>query len=227
VLTSRGVDGLAPIEAIPAGKFICWVSVVDRGEFGDQLEKNMENLEWLAGASVRHQQALAEIATEADVLPTRFGTVFLSIDSLLDHVKQNQKALATNLEKISGCEEWGIKVFADAPRVSAPAIDAQSGSDYLRQKAARLTRPGEKRIDAEITALVKDLREVAEDTAPAGKVSAGQPGLQWQGSFLISHRRRDDLQQLLQRYAAKWSGVKRIDCSGPWPPYSFVSTDGR
>jgi hypothetical protein len=227
VLGATGVDGLAPVEAVPADSLMCWISVVDSAEFGDRLEKNMENLEWLAAASVRHQQVVAEIASLGDVLPTRFGTVFLSVDSLLEHVRQNHDSLATALQRISGCDEWGIKIFAEPQRAKKVAVSADSGADYLKQKASQFRTRNQPREDAEVTAFVSELREVSTDTAPSGKVSSGQPGLQWQGAFLVPRKNRQKLQRILERFAAKWSSEKRIDCSGPWPPYSFVSMNGR
>ena len=227
VLSAAGVDGLAPVEAVPADSLMCWISVVDGTEFGERLERNMENLEWLAAASVRHQQVVAEIATLGDVLPTRFGTVFLSVESLLQHLQQNHESLTTALQRISGCDEWGIKVFAEPQRAKKAAVSAASGSDYLKRKASQLQSRTQPREDAELTAFVSELREVATDSAPSGKVSSGQPGLQWQGALLVPRKNRQKLQRILERFAAKWSSERRIDCSGPWPPYSFVSMNGR
>lgn len=227
VLRATGVDGLAPVEAVPAHSLMCWISVVDGVEFGDRLEKNMESLEWLANASVRHQQVVAEIASFGEVLPTRFGTVFLSVDSLLQHVQENHDSLEEALRRISGCDEWGIKVFAEPQRAKEVAASAASGADYLKQKASLLRTRTQPREDAELTAFVTELREVSSDTAPSGKVSSGQPGLQWQGAFLVPRKNRHKMQRILERFAAKWSSEKRIDCSGPWPPYSFVSVNGR
>ena len=30
------------------------------------------------------------------------------------------------------------------------------------------------------------------------------------------------LEAALKKYAGSWKDERRIDCSGPWPPYSFV-----
>ena len=30
------------------------------------------------------------------------------------------------------------------------------------------------------------------------------------------------LESVLEKYARQWRDTRRIDCSGPWPPYSFV-----
>ena len=39
--------------------------------------KNMQDLDWLAAATTRHQQVVSAIAQAADILPARFGIEFL------------------------------------------------------------------------------------------------------------------------------------------------------
>jgi hypothetical protein len=67
------------------------------------------------------------------------------------------------------------------------------------------------------------LKKIARDSAPTGRISATQPDLLWQGAFLVSRGRRKIWEQALKRFVQQWSGVRRIEVSGPWPPYSFVS----
>src|SRR5689334_17181256 len=81
-----GVDGESPIEAIKCAGLICWISRVSPAEFAENLSRNIENLDWLAAASVRHQRAVSAIARSSEILPARFGTVFLNEGSLGDHI---------------------------------------------------------------------------------------------------------------------------------------------
>jgi hypothetical protein len=202
---------------------VCWISGVDGKEFADNLAANMENLEWLAEVSVRHQQVVAAIAAAGDILPARFGTVFRSLASLTDHIVRQKEVLEHDLKRISGCEEWGVKVFG-APSRPQAAVEAKSGRDYLRAKAAALHSETPKGVDRELQRLLSGLQEVAVESAPgSGAVSRGQRGLQWQGSLLVKRSRRAKLQQLTARFSKEWEGVRRIELSGPWPPYSFVS----
>lgn len=225
VLAVPGVDGLAPVEAIPCGRFVCWFSLVDSTEFGENLQNHMEDLDWLASASVRHQQTVAEVAAKSDALPARFGTVFLSVDSLLSHVREQQQGIAAALKRISGCEEWGIKVFGVQTSFVEKKDNPKSGAEYLKRKAGLMTEGRSQGSDPDIKALINALKLLSKESAPTGKVSASQPGLRWQGAFLVPRENRRKLQETLERFAAKWSAKKRIDCSGPWPPYSFVSVD--
>lgn len=218
-----GVDGQAAVEAVPCAGLTCWISRVDKGEFADSLATNMENLEWLAEVSVRHQQVVAAIAAICDILPARFGTVFRSPSSLAADVEKQKKVLEQDLKRIRGCEEWGLKVFSERSQPAASG-KAKSGREYLRAKAAALHTEPRKGADAELQRLLSAVEELAVESAPgSGAVSRGQRGLQWQGSLLVKRSQRSKLQQLAARFSREWEGARSIELSGPWPPYSFVS----
>jgi len=222
----EGVDGSAPVEALKSSGMVCWISRVSRAEFADRLSENMENLEWLASAGVRHQRVVSTIAAATDVVPARFGTVFLSDAGLHDDIQSRKGALAKTLERIAGTEEWGVKVFAgDRPRVAA--VTAKSGKEYLQGKAKLLQPRMARVLDAEVQSLARELRRGSLDSAMTGKVSGGQRGLEWQASFLVRRNRRKQFHNVLKRFASRWRDSRRIECTGPWPPYSFVSSDGR
>jgi hypothetical protein len=220
-LKSPGVDGTAAVEALRMGAFTCWISRVDREEFGAELARRMENLDWLANASVRHQRVVGALAEKVTILPARFGTVFLTEQSLQSHVAGQKPTLAKRLKHLSGAEEWGVKVFRRAR--AAATVEASSGADYLRQKAAILKKDGPRELDADVVAFAKALQEIARDSAPAGKVSSGQSDLEWQASFLVPRSRRKQWDAVLKEYATRWGAHREIECTGPWPPYSFVS----
>ena len=75
----------------------------------------------------------------------------------------------------------------------------------------------------DMIAFEQALAEVASETAPAGKVSGGQRGLSFQTSLLVKRTKRKKLESILEKFAREWTRERRIECTGPWPPYSFVS----
>jgi hypothetical protein len=222
----RGVDGLTAVESIACSGLVCWVSRVDRKEFADELARNMENLDWLAEVSVRHQHVVAALAESADILPARFGTVFLSQATLEADVAARKPVLLDDLARIRDCEEWGVKVFAKAVK---PVLTAapKSGRDYLQAKAGLLRTRPERRPDPEVDGLIADLQKFAVEMTPGGSITGGQPGLQWQASLLLKRARRKQFEAVVEKFSAKSSGSHRIECTGPWPPYSFVSREPR
>ena len=181
---------VAAVEAILCEGHVCWVSRVGREEFAENLTANMENLDWLALAGLRHQRAAAAITQSITALPARFGTVFLTEDSMAQHVRERKPALRAAFERVAEADEWGIKVFELAkPRASLSAKNAPaSGKEYLKHKAASLQPKSGRRLDDEVLGLVRDLSALAAASSPGGKASAGQPGLLWYGSFLVKRK---------------------------------------
>lgn len=220
---SPGIDGVQAVETVACGEFRCWVSMVNAVAFGKELESNMENLEWLALHGVRHQQVVGEISQAETIVPARFGTLFSSRAALTRDVLGRQAALKKAFARIADSDEWGVKVFAEPqPVVSARARAAKSGRDYLQQKAASMKKRPEHN-EAPLSEFADALEEVASESAPTGKVSGAQPDLVWQATFLVARSRRKQWEQVLRRFVKQWSGQRRIELNGPWPPYSFVS----
>jgi Gas vesicle synthesis protein GvpL/GvpF len=218
-----GVDRFAPIESLECDGVFCWVSRVSALDFEKNLANNMENLDWLAETSVAHQRVISAISRQTDMLPTRFGTVFRTEDSLCKHVAKRVRGLKKDFERIKGADEWGVKVFTIKPAaVAMPA--ARTGKDYLRAKAALLPSRKPKSVQREdMNEFEQALAEVATETAPAGNVSRGQRGLSFQTSLLVKRTKRKKLESILEKFAREWTRERRIECTGPWPPYSFVS----
>jgi hypothetical protein len=222
VISAEAIHGSSPVEALPCHDYLCGISRVPKSDFVDHLSERMQDLEWLAAASLRHQRVVAELASRSATLPARFGTIFLTDASLAQHVKQHQRALAGAFKRVADADEWGIKVFALAPPQKLAVTKARSGSEYLKRKAQLLAPRTGKKLDPEVREFITRLKGLAVATSVGGKASAGQPGLLWHGSFLVSRKDRGKLTSVLSKYATQWKDARRIDCSGPWPPYSFV-----
>jgi hypothetical protein len=218
-----GVDRFAPIEAVDCGGIFCWISRVSALDFEKNLASNMENLDWLAETSVAHQRVISAISRLTDILPTRFGTVFRTEDTLCKHIRKRVRGLKKDFERIKGADEWGIKVFNLQP-VALPMPEVHTGKDYLKAKSALLPSRKPKATQRDyLVQFEQALADVATETAPAGNVSRGQRGLSFQTSLLVKRAKRKRLESVLEKFAREWARERRIECTGPWPPYSFVS----
>jgi hypothetical protein len=218
-----GVDGMAAVESINCGGLTCWVSRVARSDFAENLSKKMEDLDWLAAVSIRHQRAVSAIANASDILPTRFGTVFLTESSLRADIENRKTALEEDFRRTKARDEWGIKVFAARPaRMPLPA-KLRSGREYLQAKSALLPGQRPRRSDAEIARFAQALEKVSVATAEGGKISGGRRDLQFQVSLLLKRSDRKKLESIVRTFSRDWKRLRQIECTGPWPPYSFVS----
>ena len=217
--------GKETIEALAWGGVVCWISRVSAVEFERDLARNMENLDWLAAASVSHQRAIAAIADNVDILPARFGTVFRNEGSLRRHVLGRLRELKRDFRRLKGADEWGVKVFAAKP--SAAQAPIASGKQYLMAKAALLPKPGiQADGNGELSKFEQALGRVALESAAPGTISGGQPGLRFQTTILVRRSDRKKLESVLTRFSRRWAEERKIECTGPWPPYSFVSRSG-
>ena len=220
--SSPGIDGVRAVTAVACGDFLCWVSQVDQANFAEAMERNMENLEWLALHSVRHQQVVGEVAAQMPFIPARFGTVFSGEAALAKNVTGRSKALEKVFDRVADADEWGVKVFAEETSSPAAKTTARSGKEYLQQKATQIRRRPE-RNDRELQEFAAALEKIARDSAPSGKVSGTQPSLLWQATFLLPRNRQKQWEKILGQFVERWNGLRRIEINGPWPPYSFVS----
>lgn len=182
----------------------------------------MENLEWLALHSVRHQQVVGEVAAQMPIVPARFGTVFSGETALLENVAGRSKALERVFDRVAGADEWGVKVFAEKAANPPRKATARSGKEYLQQKASQIKQRPD-RSDPELQEFSDALKKVASGSAPSGKVSGTQPSLLWQATFLVPRSRQKHWEEVLGEFVERWSGLRRIEINGPWPPYSFVA----
>jgi hypothetical protein len=218
-----GVDRFAKVESIDCEGVSAWVSRVSAVDFEENLTQNMENLDWLAETSVAHQRVIAAIGSKAEILPCRLGTIFRTEASLCKHIMKRLHALKKDFARIKGADEWGVKVFEVQP-VLRTLPKVRTGKDYLEAKAALLPKRRKKAGAAEeIKKLERALSGIAAESAPAGNVSRGQRGLTFQRTLLVPRTRRKKLESLLEKFAREWAQQRRIECTGPWPPYSFVS----
>lgn len=222
-----GVDLQSRVEAIECEGVICWISRVSADDFENSLTKNMENLDWLATASVAHQRAIQAISQQADILPARFGTVFRDERSLAAHIQKHLKQISRDFKRVKDADEWGIKIFETAPPTTAvPKVS--SGKEYLLAKAALLPKKKSAQIPTEeLSEFQDELSGIADESAPAGRISRGQRGLLFQTSLLVKRANRQHLESVLKKFSRKWAETRRIECTGPWPPYSFVSQDSK
>ena len=222
-----GVDLQSQIEPIECAALTCWVSRVSAVEFEHDLARNMENLDWLASSSVAHQRAISAIASQTEILPARFGTVFRSEVSLRKHIHAHLRDFARDFKRLKSADEWGVKVFAAKPAVR-PVAPVRSGKDYLKAKAALLPRKNSpSQGNREFAEFERALRQVALESAAVGNVSSGQRDLCFQTSLLVKRKDRKKLQSVLKKFSQRWAAARRIECTGPWPPYSFVSRPQR
>ncbi|MCA6094511.1 GvpL/GvpF family gas vesicle protein [Streptomyces sp. SCA3-4] len=210
---------------------------VPAAEYGERaLSGRMEDLPWLEGVARAHQRVVdAVTAAGSCVLPLRLATVFHDESGVRTMLEDRGEQLRSALDRLDGRTEWGVKVYAPeptaAPRPPAPRATT-SGRDYLRRRAAErhAHEEGARRADEAARGIHTTLAALAEETRlypPQNPALSHHPGrnvlnaaylVPWDGAphftsavtGLAEHAPGDDL---------------RLELTGPWAPYSFVTPE--
>ena len=177
-----------------------------------------------------HERVVEALMAQRSTLPVRFGTV-LDADSLLATLAERHATFAADLERLAGQVEIGVRVLWDPeairrslPESPAPAADSEDerpGTRYLRARAEEVAV--ERRLREEAQALetwcLARLVPFANDSIVHLLTTAAMPV---SAAFLAS---RTGMADLLAAAAQMQSERADLDlvCTGPWPPYHFVT----
>jgi hypothetical protein len=162
-----GVDG-APVRVVVDGRVGAVVSTVDPLHFGeDALQRNLEDLTWLAETARAHHAVVDAVSQRHPVAPLRMATVYLDDDNVRALLRRKNTAFTAVLDRIRGRREWGVKAFARWQPDVEP--DRGAGDADLGPGAAYLLR---KRIARERSARAQ---QKVEDAAAKPPVSATGP----------------------------------------------------
>src|SRR5690349_17284340 len=140
------------VEIVQEDALAAITRVVSLDEYGeDTLRENLNDREWLEENARAHEDVLLAVAAVADVVPFRFGTICRTADDVRAMLAEQRDALTAGLERIRGCVELGVKLWADRDRVEAALAPqepaAESGRAYLE------ARRNEQRRAADIQAM--------------------------------------------------------------------------
>ena len=189
-------DGAAParppLRAVPSGNLsVLCAPAVERRVTPEAL--------W------RHEELLEELMQECDLLPVRYGTVVPDEDAAARAVAERQEELSAALERVRGAVELALRV---EPREPEPLgrVEATSGTEYMRAKAARL---------AEARALHEPLSALAR----AAVVKSGPELLR--AAYLVERGSVDAFVGRVHELQRERPELALL-CTGPWPPYSFA-----
>jgi hypothetical protein len=127
---------------------------------------------------------------------------------------------------LRGLEEWGIRIVAGEVEAES-ARSLASGRDYLQVKK-RLhdetiapSPTAVRTLNGALTSIAKAAAKTRKETfPPPGK---GRPYVTG-ASFLVRSSRRGAWKKQIAKKAEELAAKgHRLEMSGPWPPYHFVS----
>jgi hypothetical protein len=241
---------LGQIEALESGIYcVCHnglyavAATVERQEFdAEGLKKNMANFQWVRYMVGTHERIIERIATETDIIPFRFGTLFSTDNSLKAMLEQYGQQFERILNRLADKQEWGLKIYCDLAKLKTGLFNDQArilmmddeiknssaGRAYFlkKKKETMLQEALNEKINEcgrESFEALKDLSCEARITRLLPKeVTEREDDMVLNAAFLVDKAGTNDFLNMARTLKTHYEGNGfLIDCTGPWPPYNF------
>jgi len=180
----------------------------------------------------RHEEVVEELMSDRAVLPARFGTLSPSRQHVGAMLRRTNRALIQDIERVRGQVEIGMRFLSaieDNAQDSHPPTSSGAsappgtgpGSIYLRARLAR-ERALRNRQQAKLI-LVQDVYRRLASLANASRLDNEADGRHGtSAAFLVPRDGMASFRDLVTEVAKAHPELALL-CTGPWPPYSFVS----
>jgi len=240
-LLGRGLDGQNSLAVATYQDLVAVWSPVPLEDFsGPEAEERLRDLTWIGPRVIRHQEVVAGVMRHSPVLPVRFGTIFSSLANLEKVLQRHSDAIAGFLKRLTDQEEWAVKGLLDRPGAKeklfslklareAESLEALSpGKRYFEEQRLRAACDQELQrwLQKVCREVWTDLRYYAAETREGRLLSREATGsdkdMVWNWALLMPRQAVGGFQALIQDVNAQYAerGL-RLECTGPWPPYSF------
>jgi hypothetical protein len=193
---------------------------------GEPLQQEMQDIEAISRHAVAHAAVIEFFFRRAPVIPLKLFTLFSSDERARAHVRSRLKPLTRMFATLRGLEEWGVRIIAGEVEAEA-ARTLDSGRDYLQVKkrlheqTVAPPRATKRAIDGALRSLGRLASKTRKETFPPP--GRGRPYVTG-ASFLVTAKRREAWKKHASALAKTLAADgHRLEMSGPWPPYHFVS----
>jgi hypothetical protein len=230
----KGPAGLGRVRLVPLENRL-WAVVADApaDAYNEHaINDRLGDLDWVSRAAVAHEAVIESFAGASAVLPMKLFTLFTSDARAVEDLRKQRPHIDAALKRVSGHDEWGIRVTLDRARAVSgaghvPRRATTTGAGYLQRKKAQ--RDAGVELAARAREVIADLydRLAAEATLARRRAASELPAqggpLLLDAAFLV---RRSRARRFRSRAAAQAKQLApngyAVSLSGPWPPYTFV-----
>lgn len=190
-----------------------------------------EQLKDTPAAALVHEQVIETLMADQRVLPVRFGTIFSSIAALTTALAARSVALRADLERLDGLVEIGVRVLWDgaARRTAAdvPALPAEMdasggpGAQYMRERMAEMATERQLRHAAQVLVaawtdyLTPHVVALSTQTLVTTEIPVSI-------ACLVERASVAALVDVIVQAPQQAADIRAV-CTGPWPPYHFVT----
>jgi hypothetical protein len=232
-----GIPGAGPPNVLAAGRSLWMVTAeVPLNIYGQPaLESALQDMKWVGAVAMAHEQVVEQISRQrgCTVIPMKLFTMFSTDKRAIEATRSRAREITATAKRISGCEEWGVRITRRAGRVtrkSASVDRPATGAAFLAaRKQVRDSTKDATRIAAEsAVATYEALASLARDVRRRSDIpdGASTPPL-IEAAFLVPAPTRSRFKAAAKRLAARGAAAgTELTLTGPWPAYNFVQSEG-
>ena len=232
-LPPGGLPGAEPPRALPLpdGLTAIVATLPAREYAAEAVNGKLRDMHWVSKAALGHEQLLETLMRSSRaLLPMKLLTLFSGDARLIADLRGQRAMLARAASKVSGCEEYGLRIFAiDAASQPPAAGPVSSGTAFLERKKqvrdvarergaarGRFAREAYEALASEARDAV--MREIAGDDLERPLLDA---------AFLVAADGKAAFGRAAERMAAAAAAAHcAFKLTGPWPPYHFGQQGG-
>lgn len=165
-----------------------------------------------AAALRTYERAVRGLMDRGAILPAQFGSVLADPDAVRSLLRARCDDLLARLERVRGAVEIGLRASWREGVAAVLESRPPSGGSYLR---ARLElRQSARRVASELAPLTMLARSSRRALIP-------RPDLPVLDAYLVDRARVREFVAMVERLDDRLEDVE-LECTGPWPPYSFA-----
>ncbi len=221
------VPGAGPLRLIKVHDGV-WAAAADApvDRFNSaQLEAEFQDVEAISRHALAHAAVVEFLFKKSPVIPLKLLTLFSEDEKAVAALRRQRRRVRSLFSDLAGREEWGVRVVVESSEKES-AEAATSGRAYLAAKKRvnrrkRAPSAAVRKASRALATLARHAARVRKDVFPPP--GPGRPFVAG-ASMLVSVKRRKEWKRETSKLAAALAGDgDRVEITGPWPPYHFVS----
>lgn len=209
------------------------VSKVPLLEYGSEvLDRKLRDLDLVATLAVAHEAVVEFFARtpSVTVVPMKMFTMFSSVERAIAEMRGRRREIDLALDRVAGCEEWGVRVTARPPRAMRTTTERpRSGTAFLaaRKQARDAARAAVRRTADAASLAFSELSLLAKEAHLRSDVPPGAVAPLLDAAFLVPLRSRARFRAAAKRVGRTCARAgAALTLTGPWPAYNFVQPSG-
>ena len=234
----EGMPGAGPPRPLAVDRGI-WAVVADAplDRFsGEQFQQELQDLEAVSRHALAHASMIEFFFQRSPVIPLKLFTLFSRTSAPAVHLAGRGSKVRKMFERLRGLEEWGVRITASNRPVTVPSPSPGGPGAHGPASGRVLSGSEEAHEGRRWGAVICDetrgggcaegawrswrpsrARKIFRPLAAGGPMSIG-------ASFLVKAKRRPSWKKRVAQLGASLQKQNhRLEVSGPWPPYHFVT----